>query len=100
MAHRQHQRHHRWQETETRPVGARRNRLSPNTVLRGFVRTDDDRYWALKDLMPGFGERFPWLPAGSYILSAADGVRARVLEACRRSGLTVRPLREYVELSE
>jgi hypothetical protein len=70
--------------------------ISPNTVLRGFVRTDDRRYSALKDLMPGFGERFPGLPTNSYILSATDGVRARVLDACGRSGLTVRPLREYV----
>src|SRR5262249_9788590 len=70
--------------------------LSPNTVRRGLVRTDDHRYSALKDLMPGFGERFPALPAGSSILSATDGVKARVLDACSRSGLTARPLREYV----
>ncbi len=71
--------------------------ISPNTVPRGFVRTNDRRYAALKDLMPGFDERFPGLPAGSYILSATDGVRARVLAACSRSGLTARPLRKYVE---
>lgn len=71
--------------------------LSPNTVPRGFVRKDDRRYSALRDLMPGLGERFPGLPARSYILSATDGVRARVIDACSRSGLAVRPLREYVE---
>jgi hypothetical protein len=70
--------------------------ISPNTVPRGFVRKDDRRYAALKDLLPGLGERFPGLPAGSYILSATDGVRAKVLDSCSRSGLTVRPLREYV----
>jgi hypothetical protein len=70
--------------------------MSPNTVPRGFVRTDDSRYSALKDLMPGFGERYPGLPADSYILCATDGVRARVLEACGRSRLAARPLREYV----
>ncbi len=70
--------------------------ISPNTVPRGFVRKDDRRYSALKDLMPGFGERFPGLPAGSYILSATDGVRARVIDACNRSGLTARPLSEYM----
>jgi hypothetical protein len=70
--------------------------ISPNTVPRGFVRKDDHRYATLKDLMPGFGERFPGLPAGSYIFSATDGVRARALAGCRRSGLTARPLREYM----
>jgi hypothetical protein len=70
--------------------------MSPNTVPRGFVRKDDSRYSALKDLMPGFGERFSGLPAGSYILSATEGVRARVLEACSRSGLIARPLGEYI----
>jgi hypothetical protein len=70
--------------------------MSPNTVSRGFVRTDDSRYSALKDLMPGFGVRYPGLPADSYILSATDGVRARLLDACGRLALTVRALREYV----
>ena len=70
--------------------------ISPNTVPRGFVRKDERRYSALKDLMPGTGERFPGLPAGSYILSATEDVRARVIDACSRSGLIARPLREYV----
>jgi hypothetical protein len=71
--------------------------ISPNTVPRGFVRENDRRYAELKDLMPGLAERFPELPAGSYILNATDGVRAKVLEACNKTGLFVRPLREYVE---
>jgi hypothetical protein len=71
--------------------------ISPNTVPRGFVRKNDQRYSELKDLMPGFSERFPELPPGSYILNAEDGVRAKVLEACEKIGLFVRPLREYVE---
>jgi cell wall assembly regulator SMI1 len=70
--------------------------ISPNTVPRGFVRKDDRRYSTLKDLMPGFGERFPGLPASSYILSATLDVRARVLAACSRSGRTARPLGDYV----
>ncbi len=69
--------------------------ISPNTVPRGFVRKDDPRYSELKDLMPGFADRFPELPANSYILSASDGGRAKVLDACRRSGLVSLPLREY-----
>jgi hypothetical protein len=71
--------------------------ISPNTVPRGFVRPDDRRYSELKDLLPGQGERFPGLPPGSYILSATDGVRARVIDACTRCRLAVRPLREYVK---
>jgi len=70
--------------------------LSPNTVPRGFVRKDDRRYAELKDLLPGSAERFPDLPPGSYLLSATDAVLARVLDACKRAGLPVRPLREYV----
>ena len=70
--------------------------ISPNTVPRGFVRSDDPLYNELKDLMPGHAERFPGLPAHSYLLSATDGVRAKVIEACARCGLSVRPLLEYV----
>jgi hypothetical protein len=71
--------------------------LSPNTVMRGFVRTDDARHSVLKDLMPGLADRYPGLPADSYILQATDGVRAQVLEALSRSNLIVRALLEYVE---
>jgi SMI1 / KNR4 family (SUKH-1) len=70
--------------------------ISPNTVRRGFVRKDDHRYSELKGLMAGFAERFPGLPAGSYILNATGGVRAQVLDACNKSGFIARPLREYV----
>jgi hypothetical protein len=71
--------------------------ISPNTVPRGFVRSDDPRYTELKDLMPGQAPRFPELPAGSYILSATDGVRSKVIDACARSRMIVRPLRKYVK---
>jgi hypothetical protein len=60
--------------------------ISPNTVPRGFVRKNDQRYSELKDLMPGFAERFPELPPGSYILNAEDGVRAKAIEACEKIG--------------
>lgn len=70
--------------------------ISPNTVPRGFVRHDDPRYAELKDLLPGFADRFPKLPSGSYLLSATDGVRSNVIEACARSGLRLRPLSAYV----
>lgn len=86
--------------TERAPLGDEQNPqwlwMSPNEVRRGFVRDDDPRYSELKHLMPGFGERFPGLPVGSYILDATDGVRARVLDACRQCGLNARPLCEYL----
>jgi hypothetical protein len=71
--------------------------ISPNTVPRGFARPDEPRYAELKDLMPGEAQRFPEVPADSYLLSTTDGVRSRVIEACGRAGLAVRPLREYMK---
>jgi len=71
--------------------------ISPNTVPRGFVRSDDPRYAQLKKLLPGLAPRFPELSAGSYILGATDGVRSKVIAACVRSRMIVRPLREYVQ---
>ena len=71
--------------------------ISPNTVPRGFVRSGDPRYIELKDLMPGQAPRFPELPAGSYILGATAGVRSKVIDACARSRMIVRPWREYVK---
>jgi hypothetical protein len=71
--------------------------LSPNRVLRGFVRTDDARYKELKDLMPGEASRFPEVPADACILGATDAVKVKVLDACARSHMTVRPLRDYVQ---
>lgn len=70
--------------------------LSPNRVLRGFVRTDDARYNELKDLMPGEASRFPEVPADAYIIGATDAVIAKVLDACVRSQMAIRPVREYV----
>lgn len=70
--------------------------ISPNQVLRGFVRTDDAHYCELKDLMPGVASRFPKVPADAWILGATAAARAKVLDACVRSQMTIRPLREYV----
>ena len=71
--------------------------MSPNTVPRGFVRPNDPRYRELKDLMPGTADRFPGLPADSYILKTTDGVRSDVILACLQSRVSIRPLREYVK---
>ena len=71
--------------------------ISPNTVPRGFVRPDDARYSALKDILPGYGDRFPGLPASSYILQTnPKSAMNRVLEVCSEGGLTARPLSEYL----
>jgi hypothetical protein len=70
--------------------------IGPNDVPRGFVRPNDPRYDELKDLMPGYAARFLGLPPDTYILSATDGVRSQIIQACDRSRLVLRPLREYV----
>jgi hypothetical protein len=70
--------------------------ISPNTVPRGFVRPGDRRYAELKELMPGLGERFPELPAQSYLLSATDEIRTTAIDACVRCGMSIRPLSEYL----
>lgn len=69
--------------------------ISPNTAPRGFVRTDNRRYEQLKDLLPGSAERFPEVPPGSYLVSTTDGVRTKVLDACRSVHPVVRSLRDY-----
>ena len=70
--------------------------FSPNDVPRGFARVEESRYSELKDLLPGTAKRWPELPDGSHLLRATDGVRARVLAACERAGLSVKPLRGYI----
>lgn len=66
--------------------------LEPNRVPRGFARPNEPRYAELKDLLPGTAERFPGLPPDSYLLSATEGVRARVLAACREAGVDLQSL--------
>ena len=70
--------------------------ISPNLVPRGFVREDDERYKELRGLMPGHGKRYPGLPETSYVLSATDGIRERVVKALKESSIEVRRLKEFV----
>ena len=70
--------------------------ISPNTVPRGFVRPDDNRFAELKDLLPGYASRYPEAPEDSFIMSATGGVRSKVIEAFTRSQVTVHALSEYV----
>ncbi len=85
--------------TEWARLGRVRDKLllwiSPNTVQRGFVPAEDRRYEELRGMMRGTADRFPGLPAGSFILTTTEGARERVLEACTKVGLVVRPLGEY-----
>lgn len=71
--------------------------ISPNDVPRGFVRSDDPRFSALKDLLPGTAPQYPELPIDSFIFNVTSGVRTRLFDAlieCRRA---VRPLRDYIK---
>ena len=70
--------------------------ISPNIVPRGFVRSDHPRYAELKGSTAGKCLGLPEVPAHSCILSATDGVRSRVIDACTRSQFIVRPLREFL----
>ncbi|MEO5803400.1 MAG: SMI1/KNR4 family protein [Verrucomicrobiota bacterium] len=69
--------------------------ISPNLVSRGFVREDDSRYQELRELMPGQAKRYPELPESSYILSATDKIRSKVLDAIQKASIEIRPLADY-----
>jgi hypothetical protein len=69
--------------------------ISPNLVPRGFARPSEAGYRKLRHLLPGTALRFPFLPDSSYILSITDGLKSRVLAACRRLRLDIRPLSEW-----
>jgi hypothetical protein len=70
--------------------------ISPNRVDRGFVRDNDPRYLELKDLLPGYGLRFPELPEQSLIVTTTDRVRQRVVDALSQCGITARPMRQLI----
>ncbi len=70
--------------------------ISPNLVPRGFVREEDRRYKELSGLLPGEAMRFPELGKSSYLLTATDGIRPRVLKAFRDASIELRPLAELV----
>jgi SMI1-KNR4 cell-wall len=70
--------------------------ISPNLVPRGFVRQDDRRYEELCQMMPGQGKRYPSLPATSYIVSATDAVRSKLLDAFRSESIEIRPICDFL----
>jgi len=71
--------------------------VSPNKVPRGFVRPDNARYEQLKNLLPGFARRFPEIPESACFLAATEEVRPRVLDACARARINVRPIISYFQ---
>jgi hypothetical protein len=70
--------------------------LSANRVPRGFVRTDDPRYDELKALMMRDALRYPEIPPDSVLLSATDGVREKVLNACAALQIPVARLQTFM----
>lgn len=74
--------------------------ITPNQVMRGFVREDDSRYHELKDLLPGFGLRYPELSASSWIVQATDEVRQKVVEAFVKCQIPVQALRDLIQGNE
>jgi hypothetical protein len=71
--------------------------VSPNRVIRGFVREDDCRYAEIKDLLPGFGLRFPEIGESSMIVDTTHKVRQRVIDACKICGINLRLMREVIK---
>jgi len=71
--------------------------VSANKVPRGFVRPDDARYEQLKNLLPGFTRRFPEVPENACFMVATEDVRPRVLGACARARINVRPIISYFQ---
>lgn len=70
--------------------------ISPNRVPRGFVRKADPRYQELKGLLPGTTRHIPELPAGCYVLDMTNKIRKKVLDACAKSQVVVRPIRDVL----
>lgn len=70
--------------------------ISPNTVLRGFVRESEPNYEQLKNLMPGKADRYSGLPTDSYIVSASEAAWSRaVRKASQELQFPVRPLGDF-----
>ncbi|WP_052573096.1 SMI1/KNR4 family protein [Haloferula sp. BvORR071] len=69
--------------------------ISPNTVSRGFVRENDERYEEVRDYLPGQADRYPDLPPDSYIVSATAGWDGAILRASRELEIPARPFDEY-----
>lgn len=71
--------------------------ISPNRVIRGFVREDDSRYHELKDLLPGFGLRYPELSATALLVRATDGVHWKVFEAFKKCQIPIQAMRDLIK---
>ncbi|WP_372872510.1 SMI1/KNR4 family protein [Shewanella sp.] len=71
--------------------------VTPNQVIRGFVRDDDSRYAELKELLPGIGLRFPELAASCLIVGATAGVRQKVIDALTKCNIKVQSMRDAIK---
>ena len=67
--------------------------ITPNRVIRGFVREDDSRYHELKDLLPGFTLRYPELSESALLVSSTDGVHKKVFEAFKKCQIPMQAIR-------
>lgn len=74
--------------------------ITPNRVIRGFVRENDSRYAELRDLLPGDGLRFPELSASCLIVVAADGARQKVVQALMKCQIPVQAMRDVIKGSQ
>lgn len=63
--------------------------LSPNEVVRGYVREDDARFEELNGRMPGSAKRLPEFPDVVVEISCTDEVRELVRDACKQSSMQV-----------
>jgi hypothetical protein len=63
--------------------------LSPNEVVRGFVREDHERFKELNGQMPGWAKRLPEFPDVVVEISCTDEVRDLVRDACKMSSMQV-----------
>lgn len=71
--------------------------VSPNKVVRGFVREDDSRYAELKVRLPGSGRRYPEVSDDAWIVNVTEGMEQKVVDAFKKCGISLRPLKDVVD---
>ncbi len=71
--------------------------ISPNKVVRGFVREDDSRYAELKDRLSGLGRRYPEVSDDAWIVNVTEGMEQKIVDAFKKCGIFLRPLKDVVD---
>jgi len=69
--------------------------LSPNLVQRGFIRESEGTREDLQEAFSGLTSRYPEIPDSSIVVDVTEGVRGKVMDACKRLNIDLRPLGEY-----